>query len=593
MANDTLTASLQSLSTLLADHPATDLLSERLQTLAERLHNGRFHLAVLGQFKRGKSTLLNALLGEPFLPTGVVPVTAIPTLIAYGPRRQARIIFNQETEHIVGLDELPGYVTEAANPHNVLGVVRVEVQHPAPLLAQGVVLIDTPGIGSTLAHNTATTLDFLAEVDAAFFLVSVDPPLTAVELQFLQAIQQRVDRLFFLLNKVDYLSPAEQQEAICYLEKTLRQQAGLDGDLRLFPVSARLALAARQQSDEAAWVASGMADIEDRLLDFLHSEKQAALAAAIAAKTRDVILEALSLLQTELRALTMPLAELQQKQQTFQAALLAARQQRQQTTDLLQGDRQRMIAHINERAAELRTQAEAHFQEVVVTAVTTNPVAHAEDMARQALADAAEAYFEARYTPFSQTVQAGITAVLTTYAAQADALVDDLRRLAADLFAFDFVPLSPDEPPTRIQEPYWSRSALVHGIGLPVPPGMYERLLPEVKRQQRIIARLQPLAERLALRNAENLRWAVVQNTEQVMRQFQSHLDARWAETIEATGTVIGTAVTRRQQHSEASAAARTHLEEMIQKLQALLPMLPGLQKGTNHEHDDKIYSSP
>jgi GTPase SAR1 family protein len=63
----------------LAGHPATQPLADRVQSLQARLSSGRFHLAVLGQFKRGKSTLLNALLGKPFLPTGVVPVTAIPT----------------------------------------------------------------------------------------------------------------------------------------------------------------------------------------------------------------------------------------------------------------------------------------------------------------------------------------------------------------------------------------------------------------------------------------------------------------------------------------------------------------------------------
>lgn len=572
-----LSTSLHSLSALLASHPATRPLADRVQSLHDRLGSGRFHLAVLGQFKRGKSTLLNALLGEPFLPTGVVPVTAIPTLLEYGPTRQARIIFYDGTARFVSPDELAAYVTETANPHNKLGVARVEVQYPAPLLARGVVLIDTPGIGSTLAHNTATALDVLAEVDAAFFLVSADPPLTAVELDFLQTVQQRVGRLFFLLNKVDYLTPDEQQEALRFLERTLRQQAGLNGDLHLFPVSARLALEAQAHQDAAGWAASGMAAIEERLHHFLQVEKQAALQAAIATKTKDVIVEALQLLQTEQRALTMPLDELQRKRHAFQDALVTARQKRQQAADLLRGDRKRLVERINERAATLGKQAETHFTTVVETAVAAPNLDEAETIARQRLADAAETFFAAQYEPFSQGIQVEATALLQTHAHQADGLVDELRRLAADLFAFTFVPLHPDEPPTRLQTPYWSRSALMGGLGLPIPPGLWERLLPPAKRRQRILNRLRPLAERLALRNTEQLRWAVVQNTEQVMRQFQSHLDARWQETIEVTVQVLETAAARREQQVTASATALAELAQLITLLQDLAQELSGL----------------
>ncbi|MBK8985074.1 MAG: dynamin family protein [Chloroflexi bacterium] len=317
---------LQTAVTHLTQHPPTALLAARLQELQSRLTAGRFHLAVLGQFKRGKSSLLNALLGEPFLPTAVVPLTAIPTLITHGPERIVEVVFHDGRVTAVPPSALEQYVTETGNPGNVLGVARVDVRHPARLLAQGVVLIDTPGIGSTLGHNTETTLDFLAEVDAALFLLSADPPITAVEVEFLKAVQQHVSQLFFLLNKVDYLTPVEQAQALGFLADTLRQQAQLNGDLMLFPISARLALAARQQDDADGWQASGLAAVEARLFYFLNQEKQAALAQAIAAKAVDALHEAQQLLQTERRALTMPLDELQQKRDAFQETLVAARQ---------------------------------------------------------------------------------------------------------------------------------------------------------------------------------------------------------------------------------------------------------------------------
>lgn len=136
---DSLDEQRAQLARRLAGWSTTAPLADRLIDLRTRLDAGRFHLAVLGQFKRGKSTLLNALLGESFLPTGVVPLTAIPTLIEYGPECTVRVLFQDGRTECVSVDALDAYVTETGNPENARGVATVEVEHPAPLLARGVV----------------------------------------------------------------------------------------------------------------------------------------------------------------------------------------------------------------------------------------------------------------------------------------------------------------------------------------------------------------------------------------------------------------------------------------------------------------------
>lgn len=156
---------LQALETLARAGAGDSLQTAQasLSGLAERLRERRFHLAVLGQFKRGKSTLLNALLGQPLLPTAVVPLTAVPTFLRSGKELAVTVSFldnRAPQEHRMGSTReaselLSRLVTEGANPQNHLGIASVEVRHPSPFLAQGVVLIDTPGIGSTLRHNTA------------------------------------------------------------------------------------------------------------------------------------------------------------------------------------------------------------------------------------------------------------------------------------------------------------------------------------------------------------------------------------------------------------------------------------------------------
>lgn len=201
----------------------------RLRELQERLTTERFHLAVLGQFKRGKSTLLNALIGEPLLPTSVVPLTSIPTFLLPGPNRHVRIRFlDGRIEEFADLscdraaEILANYVTEERNRKNNLRVAAAEVEHPSPLLHIGVVLIDTPGIGSTFRHNTDVTLKFLSQCDAALFVVSGDPPVTEVEVEFLNAVQTKVTRLFFVMNKADYLGDEERSPAVKFFKKVLR-----------------------------------------------------------------------------------------------------------------------------------------------------------------------------------------------------------------------------------------------------------------------------------------------------------------------------------------------------------------------------------
>ena len=114
-------------------------------------------------------------------------------------------------------------------------------------------LIDTPGIGSTFRHNTEATLNFLPQCDAALFLVSADPPITEVEVDFLKEVRAKVVRLFFLVNKVDYLSDNERDEAVGFLRHVLRDQVGIDGQVPIFSVSARMGLKARQAHDTALW----------------------------------------------------------------------------------------------------------------------------------------------------------------------------------------------------------------------------------------------------------------------------------------------------------------------------------------------------
>ncbi|HUI06830.1 MAG TPA: dynamin family protein [Verrucomicrobiae bacterium] len=244
------------------------------EELMVKLAEDRFTLAVLGQFKRGKSSLMNAIIGCELLPTGVLPLTSAITVLKFGP--QERLVVEREGlqwPEIVSLSQLEDYVTERGNPGNRKKVKTATVEVPVPFLRRGLEFVDTPGVGSAITANTATTYAFIPQCDAVLFVTSVDSPLTSAELEFLESIRQHVHKIFFVVNKTDLLAEHERREVLDFITKTLHEQMGADG-LRIFPLSCKLALAEED--------GSGLPPLQEELSRFLSDEKAATFLAAIA-----------------------------------------------------------------------------------------------------------------------------------------------------------------------------------------------------------------------------------------------------------------------------------------------------------------------
>jgi GTPase Era involved in 16S rRNA processing len=247
--------------------------AERCQDLLVKLAEDRFNLVVVGQFKRGKSSLMNAIIGKSLLPTGLLPLTSAITALCYGP--QEKIILKRTgwiIEQEIRLDELPDYVTEQGNPGNQKGVIEVRIEMPVPFLRRGLHFVDTPGIGSSHATNTATTYEFLPQADAVIFVTSVEAPLSESEQNFLRDIQGYVRRLFVVANKIDLLSPQERAQVLDYIQQGLSHQVA-HSNLEIYPLSARDALQAKLNDDANALESSGLPAFEKRLETFLADEK--------------------------------------------------------------------------------------------------------------------------------------------------------------------------------------------------------------------------------------------------------------------------------------------------------------------------------
>ena len=203
---------------------------DEARELAARVAEGRFYVACIGQFKRGKSALINALIGEPVLPVGFVPVTAVPTVVRFGEPPRARVQARDGAWREIVVTDLKQYVSEEHNPENTKGVTGVEVFVPSPLLATGMCLVDTPGLGSVFTGNTAATQAFIPHIDAALVVVGADPPLAGEELALVEAVGRQIQNLIMVLNKADRTTNAEKAAAVSFsrqvLEKRLQRSVG-------------------------------------------------------------------------------------------------------------------------------------------------------------------------------------------------------------------------------------------------------------------------------------------------------------------------------------------------------------------------------
>jgi GTPase Era involved in 16S rRNA processing len=547
-----------------------------LRALRQRLVEGRFHLAVVGQFKRGKSTLLNAMLGENILPSSVVPLTAIPTFIRFGPERSVRVHYQDRREEVFPAENanlmnktLLAYVSEEVNPKNEKKVSYVEITHPS-LILRDVVLIDTPGIGSTHRHNTEMTLNFLPQCDAALFLVSADPPITEVEVDFLRQVREKVARVFFVLNKVDYLSGPERDMALSFLQKVLSERIGTLPDGEVFAVSAKQALVAKENGDDALLAASGLPRVTEHLIDFLSREKTRVLREAVGNKALEVLHDALLQVGLEIRALELPVNTLEKKLSLFGEKIQEAERQRQYARDILAGDRGRVVALLEQESEALRDRARAHLSRIAEQSMDSGIDQGAATIS-ESLSAEIPAYFEHSLGECTARFDREVTGILRIHQERADELIESVRVAASELFELPHHAPESERAFVIARDPYWVSRKSWSSTMSPISPEVIDRALPRMLREKRIRARLGAEIDSLVVTNVENLRWATLQNIDAAFRVFSRELDEQLNGTINATHGAIRTTFERRIAHEEEAAASLAALKTVSDDLSGVI----------------------
>jgi len=287
-----------------------------LEEILNKLESETFELVVVGQFKRGKTYLINALLGEELLPTGVVPLTSIVTVITYGEKISATVIFANGIMQDIAAEDVGEYVTEIGNPRNTKGVQEVRITFPSEYLRNGVKLVDTPGVGSVYKHNTDVAYKYLPRSDAAIFVLSIDQPASEAELDFLKDVKNFAHKIFFVLNKIDLAPKEELEQAVAFTRRVLEESMGKA--IKLFPLSAKWALDGKKLGIPSLLEDSGLLAFSSALESFLMEEKGKVLMCSVVHRMLWYISEAALSLELERKALLSPVEELREKVELFE-----------------------------------------------------------------------------------------------------------------------------------------------------------------------------------------------------------------------------------------------------------------------------------
>ena len=207
----------------------------RIDSIASRLEDDSLEVALFGRVSSGKSSLLNALLGTTVLPVGVNPITSVPTKLRYGTALRAAFTYGDGRSEIVPIDELSKLITEQGNPGNLRNVVRAMVEVPSPRLQHGIVLVDTPGLGSLAKRGGAETLAYLPTCDLALLLIDAGATLSDEDIGTLRLLYEAGIPAIVLLSKADLLAEKDLHQAIVYIQEQLQRELGLK--LNVHPVS--------------------------------------------------------------------------------------------------------------------------------------------------------------------------------------------------------------------------------------------------------------------------------------------------------------------------------------------------------------------
>ncbi len=541
--------------------------AKSLENVRSKLDEEAFNLVILGQFKRGKSTFINALLGESILPTAIVPLTSVVTILRYGPELKIEVRFLDDRVETINLADLPAYITERGNPQNKKAVKEVTVFYPSQYLKGGVRIIDTPGVGSVYRHNTDVAYNYLPYVDAGIFIVSADPPLSESEHQFLKDIRGFVDKLFFALNKIDQVSEEDRRESLEFTARILEQVLGVGG-VKIFPLSARWALEAKKGANGKQLEQSLLPNFEQRLQEFLIHEKGKVFLKSVLNSLLKLISDETISFKLEQEAIKLPLQELTAKIARFEEEMKTIAQDREHNHYLLSG-------HMKKLASMLESEMNAYRKDTipVLQREVEEEYRRRERQGGGNLREELENFLFERIRDLftiwrqqlTEKISTELEAVHSWFAARTNETIERILLLTSDIFDLKLKPFTAVEPLSKKSEFYFLFKD--DPVGLELVQLAATSALPRFMAKKIVLNKMLETASELVGRHCGRIRYDLLQRLEKTVRDFQRALNEKIDMTLEGIRISFQKALSLKQ---EGTVNVDRNLSELSVKLDSI-----------------------
>ncbi len=515
------------------------LPAAELSALLERADSHAFNLVVVGEFKRGKSSVINALIGADILPVGVVPLTAIATVLSHGEWLAVTVAFQNGERREVPPEALWDYVTEKGNPRNEKGVAEVWIAYPSDWLKSGVRLVDTPGIGSVYRHNTDVTYRFLPKADAVLFLLSVDQPVGQAEYDFLKKVGEYAGKIFFLLNKADLLAEEDLEESVAFSTRVIAEAMGRP--VPVFPVSARLALEGQAAGDAGLLELSRFPAFSDALSRFLMEEKGNALVVSVARNLQRLVSQARFTAELARQSLRTPVEELERKIAAFEGKRQEIAQAKHDFAILLESEIKQLASlavadDVEAFKTRLTREIEADTEKKFAELRHLPSGELSEVLQRFVIDEVRDGYDEWREQEDDKLAQA-FHAICARFTAKIDETVDELYRFSSELFAIPFGAVRAESGwsvQSGFYYKFWSEPP-----SLRIITSSFVLALPKFLGDRLILKEALNHARDTADTQAGRLRYDFAQRLDKSMRAFKAAMLGRIDATLEGIETAV------------------------------------------------------
>ncbi len=544
---------IQSLKQLAEDSNQKTLVNE-LETLYLKHREQRFYVAILGLFKRGKSTIINALLNQHVLPSDVIPVTSIITLIEHSDTTSAEIYYSNGDMLSADISTIEDYISEDKNPENEKEIDFVKIFHPASILEK-MFIVDTPGIGSVLPHNSETTKSFIPKIDTALYVLSADIPISQTDIDFIKELKQEVPKLLFVLNKVDLLDEIDLQKIIQHNVVALNRIMNIERD-ELIPISAKLYDTPEGNIDQ----------LSSRLIELARAEKKELLKQSVIKRYEFLRNELKNEIQFILKLKLMPLDELEDKKNILESSVHIMTQEKEEFESIMNGKVKSLQKHIHQTINQ-----EAHLLTDMVNHKINeipNPDVKDFSLLNKNLNSLLLSKLETIIESLEEKTKDSFKDLLIQTAGKSESFLNELSTNLDTYLGMDFKLIS-EKFDLDVYTSFYLTASSSFNSKTWKSSGL-NMLLPTQIRKKRIIKSLQDSYKKTIIRDTAAIGYDLQYKVQESFRKFNYDLNNRLIELLENLRTKIDDTIASKKQNEQASEEEINKLHQTIDEIDSL-----------------------